>query len=876
MEVLSVNPVINCQHSTVTASEHYTKCSLGLCGGKPSPGWCQKHCTQRTPLFSDNSLVILRSLKPPAPSPVATPVVARRRGWGNTRSLFTPVTYSFTLPSQGPGTELERLLANLGIGALDGCSCKAHADEMDRNGIEWCRKNKDYIKRWLMDAGRERHWALGMAAKVSADRLIDMAIKAVEHNNAKDPFAYSVVISLKSTPDRRERFWRHFPKDWMFKPPIVFDAIAGCAHNTPPDWNFTESNYGAVGCWLSWMTIIKTFINAGVNRPVMVMEDDNQFVEGADQKIMDAMKLLPDDWDILFAGGQHQHDRPPIPFAPGVVRAIETGRTHCLIIHPRCFQWLCDIWNQKKWHVDRVLRQFTAQKNVYAIDPWVAVQAASRSLLMNRYEPARSWDDRVKIPKSKIPVISHSGDVGDLIYGLPAFRAVGAETLVLYPSACTRQTMTPELVESIKTLLLTQEYVKEVRYAEHAEGFDLNAWRSQNYGGWYNLADRQLDTVGVSHLERNMPWLDVEPNPVARVLIHRWPSGEKQAYRRLNPAMPWKAILAKYGKDAVFIGHQHEYDSFCKEVGKITYHPTPDLLELARVIAGAELTIGNQSLPVAMAVAMLRPFVMEVCLDPGFHNCHFLRSNATYILNGKELLPDLPVKFPSLPRVLVVIPRKPQMNAALKAICTEAAQRLKGANPELALEILFDDAPEPGQPGDYTAWSRVTRVRNRILNSINLDAWDFLLWIDADVIVYPADMPSLLLAANPNGISAPLALVDKSDNFYDLAAFIVAGTDQVAPANKHFLTGRNLDQKWPYWPDRPEPMNMIMPMDCVGMVTMVPTRVYKAGARYFDHDRFTDHYTICKKAREMGLPVIAHRGVIAYHARLPDFGEPWH
>lgn len=55
----------------------------------------------------------------------------------------------------GPGTELKKLLAKVGITAEPGCACNARATEMNLRGAAWCLDNLDTITGWLREeAGR--------------------------------------------------------------------------------------------------------------------------------------------------------------------------------------------------------------------------------------------------------------------------------------------------------------------------------------------------------------------------------------------------------------------------------------------------------------------------------------------------------------------------------------------------------------------------------------------------------------------------------------------------------------------------------------------------------------------------------------------------
>jgi len=71
-------------------------------------------------------------------------------------------------PISGPGTELKKLLAKVGITATPDCACNARAAEMDRQGVEWCEANVDTIVGWL----REQAQARGLPFLDLAGRLL--------------------------------------------------------------------------------------------------------------------------------------------------------------------------------------------------------------------------------------------------------------------------------------------------------------------------------------------------------------------------------------------------------------------------------------------------------------------------------------------------------------------------------------------------------------------------------------------------------------------------------------------------------------------------------------------------------------------------------
>lgn len=88
---------------------------------------------------------------------------------------FVPPT---ARPTQGPGTELKRLLGKLGIHASSTCSCNARARQMDAMGCEWCEQHIDTVVGWLRDeAGKRKVPFLDVVGKVLVRRAISNARK---------------------------------------------------------------------------------------------------------------------------------------------------------------------------------------------------------------------------------------------------------------------------------------------------------------------------------------------------------------------------------------------------------------------------------------------------------------------------------------------------------------------------------------------------------------------------------------------------------------------------------------------------------------------------------------------------------------------------
>lgn len=84
--------------------------------------------------------------------------------------------------SSGPGTELKKLLAKIGITATPTCSCNARARRMDVEESRepgWCEAHLDEIVGWLREEAEKRKLPfVDMAGRMLVRRAIKNARKA--------------------------------------------------------------------------------------------------------------------------------------------------------------------------------------------------------------------------------------------------------------------------------------------------------------------------------------------------------------------------------------------------------------------------------------------------------------------------------------------------------------------------------------------------------------------------------------------------------------------------------------------------------------------------------------------------------------------------
>jgi hypothetical protein len=207
---------------------------------------------------------------------------------------------------------------------------------------------------------------------------------------------------------------------------------------------------------------------------------------------------------------------------------------------------------------------------------------------------------------------------------------MGGGDLYLTTAPWTRQ---PPNLWNIFDLLNTQPYLNFVglhdgEYISH----NLDAFRGVGTQE-DNIASRHCRAFGLPDDVINLPWLTV-PNPrrVARVIFNR-------TARYRNPLFPWQAVVDKYRDQTAFVGTLEEYWNFTAQFGYVRRLKTANLLEVAEVIAGADLFVGNQSCPCAIAEGLKKPIVQETSLS--LANCRFERDGFQSVTDGTINLIDL-------------------------------------------------------------------------------------------------------------------------------------------------------------------------------------------------------------------------------------------
>jgi hypothetical protein len=207
-------------------------------------------------------------------------------------------------------------------------------------------------------------------------------------------------------------------------------------------------------------------------------------------------------------------------------------------------------------------------------------------------------------------IFYHGGALGDIIYSLPTIRGLGGGTLCLGKY---------DQFKNIKDLLITQPYIENVVYRNRFKdcvNLSTFVYVEATLRSWKNIEHLaviySLITKQVVNLDLNNPWLfDIHAKKITKIVVNRTKKYRNVgAYKR---QLDWP-LLNNYKNDCVFVGTEKEHYWFNKETKiEIPYYKCNGALELAEVINGCDLFIGNQSFAFSIAEALKKNRILEVC-----------------------------------------------------------------------------------------------------------------------------------------------------------------------------------------------------------------------------------------------------------------------
>jgi len=250
-------------------------------------------------------------------------------------------------------------------------------------------------------------------------------------------------------------------------------------------------------------------------------------------------------------------------------------------------------------------------------------------------------------------IFKHSGTLGDLIYSLYMVKKMGGgyfEVAMENIENCVaKYGYRPEDVdaqhkgrftlkdfEMLLPLLRRQSYIETVRQWHQGDpepDVDLDEFRRVLYRSFEgNILEAYHKTFDIpfSYADVDTAWLEADVIEEAPVVVTR-----SLRYRPANGEEGWRNIIdtGMLEDNSVFVGIASEHQDFQKTFGiKIPFRPVNDFLELASIINGAELFVGNQGFAYSLAIGLHKTCILEInkIVPMQYNECYFPRTNTQY------------------------------------------------------------------------------------------------------------------------------------------------------------------------------------------------------------------------------------------------------
>ncbi|MBR4753048.1 MAG: hypothetical protein IK077_14935 [Thermoguttaceae bacterium] len=235
------------------------------------------------------------------------------------------------------------------------------------------------------------------------------------------------VLSHPVDKSRAEGFyesWKkarnaYFCEDVSYNPiPNLYEVVGMFSERFPrvPNWRAgsSKNRLGHTACYwgheMMWRKALAENNDDFDDGAAIFFEDDCRFDPNFWEVAFQAYDELPDDWDILYFGGQHCiHGRPrPKDYSPTLYKIENVNRLHAYSVRisslPKLILWFSENhdWGhnyrdpktgESEAEVDYAIGSLTETGflNGYALKNWTAYQGKSFSWTQGRQEEDRRW-----------------------------------------------------------------------------------------------------------------------------------------------------------------------------------------------------------------------------------------------------------------------------------------------------------------------------------------------------------------------------------------------------------------------------------------------------------------------------------------------------
>tara|TARA_B110000208_G_C11743197_1_gene420686 strand:- start:672 stop:1490 length:819 start_codon:yes stop_codon:yes gene_type:complete len=158
----------------------------------------------------------------------------------------------------------------------------------------------------------------------------------------------------------------------------------------------TPSQIGHLGCMISHINVFKKFLLSDKDYCI-ILEDDCRFiVDDFKKSVMEYIKNVPKDWDVILAGyhidedwhNDHKNNNKDLKYDNGILNIKQFVGLHCYIINKDSAKILIENLKSPRWIIDWEMSTLCNENKlkVYGMFPPIACQPAVNKIKIKDFK----------------------------------------------------------------------------------------------------------------------------------------------------------------------------------------------------------------------------------------------------------------------------------------------------------------------------------------------------------------------------------------------------------------------------------------------------------------------------------------------------------
>jgi hypothetical protein len=198
----------------------------------------------------------------------------------------------------------------------------------------------------------------------------------------KTYFDKTYCINLERRPDRWSKVIVEFKKVGFFDDVTKYKAIDGKELDTSKFKHNPNLLLGELGVMETHINIIREAKESEFSS-ILIVEDDVQFTNEIND-LKGYMDSVPDNWDMIYFGGNHIYGKPPIKVNDKIIRLNKTVALQCVAIRNTVYDKILNLTRLRNKQIDGYYSDLHPVINAYGFTPNMAVQTIDYSDIQNK------------------------------------------------------------------------------------------------------------------------------------------------------------------------------------------------------------------------------------------------------------------------------------------------------------------------------------------------------------------------------------------------------------------------------------------------------------------------------------------------------------